>query len=134
MVVGPPEEPVGAGVDEDVPYVVAATVQGEDEPLRRAVVFLPPPDVRDGLVLVLVLKVVEVVIRHSDGKTILPRSVRQPTRYGPRPQDAVLFQPQVEMRPRSTMVMQHKSRSPRWLRMLRFHDNHDFRSSRTARA
>jgi hypothetical protein len=73
--------------------MVVATVQGEDDPSWRAVVFFPPPDVRDGLVLVLVLKVVEVMIGHGDGKALLARFVRQSTGHGPRSQDTVLFQP-----------------------------------------
>ena len=91
------QQPVARGPDEGVPDVAVPAVQGEHEPAVVAVVLLPPADVGDRLVLVLVGQVLELVVRHGDREAVGGRIVRQPLGHRPRPQHAVLLEAQVEV-------------------------------------
>src|SRR5215213_10332333 len=113
LVLGSAQQPVLRRLDECVPAGVAATMQREDHPTVVAVVLLPPPGIRHRLLGVLVRQVVEVVVRHLDGETVVPRLLRQSTRKGPGTQDAVLLQTQVEVVARTLVLVQHESGTAR---------------------
>lgn len=85
-------------------------MQREDDALAVAIHLFPPADVGDPFVGVGVGQVLEVVIRHRDSQSVVLRVLRQAARHRPRPQDAVLFQTQVEVVPRFVMLVQHKRR------------------------
>jgi len=94
-------------------------VQREQQPPLTAVVFLPPSDVGDVLVLVGVGEVIHLVVPDGDGEAVLPGPGGQPSRHRPRPQHTALGQPEVEVMTRLAVLVQHE-RLP--LRLLLGHN------------
>ncbi len=110
LLLGEVEQPVLAGVDEGVPPRTLTAVQDEDDAPVVPRLLLPPAGVGDELGLVGVVDVVQVVVRHRDRQPVLPGGRGQPARDRPRPEHAVLLQPQVEVRPRLAVVVEHERR------------------------
>ena len=106
-------------LDQRVAHVIVLAVQGEQQPAVVAVVFLPPTRVGDGLVLVGIGEVLQVVVGHRHCQSILLRVRRQALGQRPRPQHPVLLQAQVEVRTGSPVVMQHEGGPGRHQSILR---------------
>src|SRR6478735_5094178 len=71
---------------------------------------LPPAGVGDRLVLVGVVEVVQLVVLDLDGEPVGAALCRQAPWKGPRPEHAVLLEPEVEVRLRLAVVVQDERR------------------------
>lgn len=85
-------------------------MQFEDEPTIVAVDELPPTVIGDALVLVGVGRVIEVVIVDRDREPVVSDVGWQASRYRPRPQNAVLLEPKVEVRSGLSVIVQYEDR------------------------
>lgn len=83
-------------------------MQGEDNPPLVPIHLLPPTDICDGFVGVLVSQMPQFVIINLNRKPILRRTGRQPTWYRPGAKDAVLLQTQIEVMLGTTVLVQHE--------------------------
>lgn len=110
LVLGEVEQPVALGPDQGVAACAVPTVEHEHHPVVVARLLLPPAGVGDRLVLVGVGEVVHVVVVDRDGQAVVTVRRRQPLRHRPRAQDAVLLEPQVEVRPWLPVVVEHVCR------------------------
>jgi hypothetical protein len=75
-----------------------------------AVVLFPPTTVGYRFISVFIAAVFEGVIGHRNGQPILTDRVGQTARHRPGAQHSVLFQAQVEMRPRLAVIVQYEGR------------------------
>jgi hypothetical protein len=105
------QQPVRAGVDQRVAHVAGPAVQHEHEAAVVAVLELPPAVVRDPLGLVLVRRVVELVVVDRDGEPVVAGVVGHALGHRPRPQHAVLLEPQVVVVSWPVVLVQHEHRS-----------------------
>src|SRR5687768_11642862 len=104
------QQPVRAGTDERVTHGVSAAVEGERHPPVGPAIVLPPADVRDVLVRVLVSQVVEVVVGHLDREPVLAAVRWQTARHRPGTKDTVLLEPEVEVWTRPSVIVQDEGR------------------------
>jgi len=87
-------------------------VQGEQQATRGLAFVLPPADVGNGLVLVFVPEMVEIVVGDLDSQSVLVAGLRKTARDRPRAKDTAFLQTQVEVVTRFVVLVQHERLSP----------------------
>src|SRR5680860_748788 len=94
--------------DQGIAYGLAPAVENEQEPTIGAAFVLPPTDIGDRLVRVLVAQVVQVMVRDRDGQPIPSRIGRNSLGKGPRPEYALFLEAQIEVVLGLLVLVQHE--------------------------